>query len=62
MSDSIHDTDNNILYVVENNLTRKKLNDYLRTTSGYRDVFFVDVLEVPDDVFEMERYLEGKIV
>lgn len=56
------DTDNMIAYEVENNFTMKKLRNKLTNLSGLRDVFFIDILEVPDDIFEAESYLREKIV
>ncbi len=56
------DADNVIAYEVENNFTRKKLNAKLSCLSGLRDVFFIDILEVPDDVGGAESYLREKVV
>ena len=56
------DVDNMIAYEVENNLTAKKLNLKLKSLSGLRDIFFIDIIEVPDDVFEADRYLKQRIV
>lgn len=56
------DTDNMIAYEVENNFTRKKLNAKLLNLSGLRDVFFIDILEVPDDIQEAEFYIKEKVV
>ena len=56
------DTDNMIAYEVENNFTRKKLNAKLTSISGLRDVFFIDILEVPDDITEAESYIKEKVV
>lgn len=58
----ILDRGNMIAYEVESNFTMKKLRDRLSKLSGLRDVFFIDVLDVPDDVSEMEVYLRDKVV
>lgn len=56
------DTGNMIAYEVENNFTRKKLSAKLSSLSGLRDIFFIDILEVPDDMHEAEAYIREKIV
>lgn len=56
------DADNMIAYEVENNFTRKKLAAKLSSLSGLRDVFFIDIVEVPDDLHEAESYIRGKVV
>lgn len=56
------DADNMIAYEVENNLTREKLKSKLTSLSGMRDVFFIDILDVPDDIFEAEDYIRKKVV
>lgn len=56
------DADNMIAYEVENNLTRKKLSAKLSSLSGLRDVFFIDILEVPDDMLEAEEYIRERVV
>jgi len=58
----ILDLDNMIAYEVENGLTREKLKAKLASLSGIRDVFFIDILEVPDDLTEAERYVREKVV
>ncbi len=56
------DADNRIAYEVENNFTREKLKSKLTNLSGMRDVFFIDIVEVPDDMFEAEDYIRRKII
>lgn len=56
------DVDNMIAYEVENNLTREKLKSKVMSISGLKDVFFIDILEVPDDIQEAESYLKEKLV
>ena len=56
------DIDNMIAYEVENNLTRKKLAAKLDSLAGLRDVFFIDIMEVSDDISEAEAYIKKKIV
>ncbi len=56
------DVDNMIAYEVENHFTMRKLQEKLRNLSGLRDVFFIDILEVPNDFFEAEKYLREKVV
>ena len=56
------DADNMIAYEVENNFTRKKLDAKLGNLSGLRDVFFIDILEVPDDIAEADLYIREKVV
>lgn len=58
----ILDLDNMIAYEVETDLTREKLKSKLASLSGMRDVFFIDVLEVPDDIPEAEQYVRQKVV
>ena len=56
------DLDNMIAYEVENNFTRKKLNAKLSSLSGLRDIFFIDIVEVPDTFDEATIYLGEKLV
>jgi hypothetical protein len=56
------DMDNMIAYEVETCLTREKLKSKLTSLSGIRDVFFIDVSEVPDDIPEAEQYVRQKVV
>lgn len=56
------DIDNMIAYEVENRFTKRKLLDKLRSISGLRDVFFIDILEVPDDIQEAESFIREKVV
>jgi prophage antirepressor-like protein len=56
------DLDNMIAYEVENNLTRNKLRSKVSSISGLKDVFFIDILEVPDDIGEAEYYIREKVV
>lgn len=56
------DADNMIAYEVETNLTRERLKEKLSCLSGVRDVFFIDVSEVPIDAADAMDYLSGKIV
>lgn len=56
------DIDNMIAYEVENRFTKRKLLEKLRNISGLRDVFFIDILEVPDDICEAESFVREKVV
>lgn len=56
------DIDNMIAYEVENRFTKRKLLEKLRNISGLRDVFFIDILEVPDDICEAESFIREKVV
>lgn len=56
------DLDNLIAYEVENNLTDEKLKAKISSISGVRDVFFIDILEVPDDICEAESYIRDRLV
>jgi len=56
------DIDNMIAYEVESNLTRERLKSKLANLSGMRDVFFIDLSDVPDDIYESELYLRAKMV
>jgi hypothetical protein len=56
------DLDNMIAYEVENNLTHKKLRLKASSISGVRDVFFIDILEVPDDIRDAEEYVKEKVI
>jgi hypothetical protein len=56
------DIDNMIAYEVENNLTREKVKAKMFSLSGLKDVFFIDILEVPDDVQEAGYYIKDKLV
>lgn len=56
------DIDNMIAYEVENRFTKRKLMEKLRNISGLRDVFFIDILEVPDDICEAESFVREKVV
>ena len=56
------DVDNMIAYEVETNLTRERLKAKLSSLAGLNDVFFIDAADVPDDVYESELYLRGKLV
>lgn len=58
----ILDIDNMIAYEVENNFTRKKLSAKLSSLSGLRDIFFIDIIEVPDDLHEAEIFIREKVV
>lgn len=54
------DVDNLIAYEVETNLTKKKILEKLQMR--VRDIFFIDTREVPNDIFEAEKFLREKIV
>jgi hypothetical protein len=56
------DMDNMIAYEVETNLTRERLKAKLSSLAGLNDVFFIDASDVPDDIYEAELYLRGKMV
>lgn len=56
------DIDNMIAYEVEKHFTKRKLLEKLRNISGLRDVFFIDILEVPDDICEAESFIREKVV
>jgi hypothetical protein len=56
------DISNMIAYEIETNLTKEKVMEKLKHFVSITDVFFVDTREVPDDLFEAERYLQEKIV
>lgn len=42
--------------------TSRKVAAKLNNLSGLRDVFFIDIFEISDDLFEAEVYLREKVV
>jgi hypothetical protein len=56
------DTTSIIAYEIETALTRQRILEKLRNFVSVRDVFFIDTREVPDDIFEAEKYLRDKMV
>lgn len=58
----ILDLDSMIAYEIETNLTKQKIREKLLNLISVKDVFFIDTREVPDDIFEAEKYLKEKIV
>jgi hypothetical protein len=56
------DVTNMIAYEIETHLNKKRVAEKMKNFASVKDVFFVDTREVPDDLFEAEKYLQEKIV
>ena len=60
----ILDASNSILYVVENELSKKKIMEGIndKRHEGFKDIFFIDIREIPSDIEEAWKYLSEKVV
>jgi len=54
------DVDNLIIYEIENNRTKAK--EKIKRLKSIRDIFVIDLKEVPDSLKEAEKYLREKVV
>ncbi|MEK6882802.1 MAG: hypothetical protein AABY22_24475 [Nanoarchaeota archaeon] len=59
---SVADMDNNILYIIEDNLTKQKVMEGITENNSYKDIFFIDIREIPNDLEEAYKYLSDKVV
>lgn len=60
----ILDASNSILYIIESELSKKKIMEGMndKRHEGFKDIFFIDVREIPNDLEEAYKYLFEKVV
>jgi len=56
------DVDNFIVYEIEKNLTEKKKKEEVNRLKEAKDVFIIDLKEMPNDFEKAEIYLREKLV
>ena len=58
----VFDADNTIAYEIESNFSKNKNQEKIHILSTAKDIFFIDLKKIPDDIFSAKKYLEKIIV
>jgi hypothetical protein len=56
------DLDNLIAYEIETNPTKEKVNKRARELNFVKEIFFIDLKKLPDNIEKLERILEKMII
>jgi hypothetical protein len=58
----VFDSDNRIAYEIENNFSKSKIQKKIHNLTGTKDVFFINLNRIPNEINVAKKYLERIVV